>query len=299
MWASNDAMSVVKNQIIPFIQVVATALLVLFFFIGLFKALSSLAELKRPEVVGRHLVRFVIVKLFIDHGQEVLERIYEIFTLMISKLSSIGSGALDALGTGYERIFIPFGGTIPPGAVTDLSVDSDPGGLYYLVPRSNVFFDTKTLSAINSLNWWEDIWMSIIALVAFLVIFALTLIMMWSVGSRFITILLHWSFFPLAISTFAGEQTSNVGRSYIKSYVGVCAQGLAMALSLWLFAIFYKSHASVLNIVSFPGVLNDDGTVASNFGFVAQQILSLVFNALVLTGMVKGSDRIVKEMMSL
>lgn len=48
------------------------ALLTLFFFIGLFKSVGSLTDLRRPEVTLRALFRLVICKAFLDRGLDIV-----------------------------------------------------------------------------------------------------------------------------------------------------------------------------------------------------------------------------------
>lgn len=48
------------------------ALLTLFFFVGIFKTVGSLTDLKRPEVSVRALVRLVLCKLLLDNGLNIV-----------------------------------------------------------------------------------------------------------------------------------------------------------------------------------------------------------------------------------
>ena len=50
------------------------ALLTLFFFVGLFKTVGSLTDLKRPEVSVRALVRLLLCKLLLDNGLNIVLR---------------------------------------------------------------------------------------------------------------------------------------------------------------------------------------------------------------------------------
>ena len=43
---------------------------------------------------------------------------------------------------------------------------------------------------------------------------------------------------PVPLSTFAGEPTQSVGKSFLKSYVGVCLEGAIIVLACIIFSVF-------------------------------------------------------------
>ena len=85
-------------------------------------------------------------------------------------------------------------------------------------------------------------------------------------------------------SSFAGESTQSVGISFIKSYVGVCLEGAVIVLACIIYSAF----------VSTPTVAGSEPT-----SMVWSYLAETVFNMLVLVGLVKGSDRIIHEMLGL
>ena len=90
---------------------------------------------------------------------------------------------------------------------------------------------------------------------------------------------------PIPLSTFAGEPTQNVGKSFIKSYCSVLLEGAVIVLACIIFSVFASS----------PPVVNPDAAVTQVWAYIGE----LVFNMLVLVGAVKMSDRIIREMMGL
>lgn len=90
----------------------------------------------------------------------------------------------------------------------------------------------------------------------------------------------------IPLSTFAGEPTQNVGKSFLKSYAGVCLEGAIIVLACIIFSVFAGS----------PPTVNPDAAAAS---MVWSYIGELIFNMLILVGSVKMADRIVREMMGL
>ena len=101
----------------------------------------------------------------------------------------------------------------------------------------------------------------------------------------FQTVYVH-STCTVPLSTFAGEPTQNVGKSFIKSYCAVLLEGAVIVLACIIFSVFASS----------PPVVNPDAAaVAQVWAYIGE----LVFNMLVLVGAVKMSDRIIREMMGL
>ena len=103
---------------------------------------------------------------------------------------------------------------------------------------------------------------------------------------RWALTLLYTALAPIPLSTFAGEPSQNVGKSFIKSYCAVCLEGAVIVLSCIIFSLFASS----------PPVVNPDAAAVTQ---VWSYVGELLFNMLVLVGAVKMSDRIIREMMGL
>ena len=91
---------------------------------------------------------------------------------------------------------------------------------------------------------------------------------------------------PVPLSTFAGEPTQQIGKSFLKSYAAVCLEGAIILLACIIFSAFAES----------PPVVDQDAAPAA---MVWSYVGELIFNMLVLVGAVKLADRIVREMMGL
>ena len=97
---------------------------------------------------------------------------------------------------------------------------------------------------------------------------------------------LYTAIAPIPLSSFAGEPSQNIGRSFLKSYAAVCLEGAIVVLACIIFSLFASS----------PPVVNPDAAAVT---MVWSYIGELIFNMLVLVGAVKMSDRVVREMMGL
>ena len=104
---------------------------------------------------------------------------------------------------------------------------------------------------------------------------------------RRVLTLLYSALSPLPLAAFAGEGTSAMGKAFIKSYIGVCLEGAVIVLACLVYSAFLSSSA--------PAVDGSLPVVTMVWEYIGQ----LIFNMLILTGLVKGSDRIVREMFSL
>ena len=97
---------------------------------------------------------------------------------------------------------------------------------------------------------------------------------------------LYTAIAPVPLSTFAGEPTQNVGKSFLKSYAAVCLEGAIIVLACIIFSVFASS----------PPVVDPEAAAVT---MVWSYIAELIFNMLVLVGAVKMADRVVREMMGL
>lgn len=114
----------------------------------------------------------------------------------------------------------------------------------------------------------------------------LSFIMIFSVYGRFFKIFFYIALAPIPLSTFGGEPSQQVGRSFIKNFCAVCLEGAIIILACIIFTQFASS----------PPVIDTNAQAVNQ---VWSYIGELVFNMLVLVGTIKASDRVVREMMGL
>jgi len=144
----------------------------------------------------------------------------------------------------------------------------------------------EMITAIESCGFFESIPLWAVTLIGSLFITVLSFIMIMTVYGRFFKLYLYTAIAPIPLSTFAGEPTQQVGKSFIKSYCSVCLEGAIIVLACIIFSLFASSPPAV------------DGNAAA-VTQVWKYIGELVFNMLVLVGTIKMSDRVVREMMGL
>ena len=144
----------------------------------------------------------------------------------------------------------------------------------------------EMITTIEDCGFFESIPLWAVTLIGGLFITVLSFIMIMTVYGRFFKLYMYTAMAPIPLSTFAGEPTQNVGKSFLKSYCAVLLEGAIIVLACIIFSLFASS----------PPVVNPDAAAVTQ---VWAYIGELVFNMLVLVGAVKMSDRIIREMMGL
>ena len=228
------------------VQAVGFALLVLFFAAGMVKTCGSFAEVKKPEQAIKLFIRFALAKGVITHGMELMMAVFQIVQGAISKI-------MGASGISFTE-----GSSLPP----------------------------EMVQAIEDCSFLESIPLWAVTLIGSLFITVLSFILILTVYGRFFKLFLYTALAPIPLSSFAGEPTQSVGKSFLKSYCAVCLEGAVVVVACIIFSLFANA----------PPVVD---TTAAAVTQVWSYIGELVFNMLVLVGSVKMSDRIIREMMGL
>lgn len=227
-------------------QAIGTGLLVLFFVLSVVKTCGSFAEIKKPEHAVKLFFRFVLAKALITSGMELMTTLFGIVQSVIAQIMT-SSGVASATDT--------------------------------VLPD-------KMVTAIENCGFWESIPLWAVTLIGGLFITVMSFIMIMSVYGRFFKLYMYTAIAPIPLSTFAGEPTQNVGKSFLKSYCAVCLEGAVIVLACIIFSLFVSSP---------PVVAEDVSAVTMVWAYIGE----MLFNMLVLVGTVKMSDRIIREMMGL
>lgn len=228
------------------LQAIGLALLVLFFVVGVVKTCGSFTEVKKPEHALKLFVRFAIAKGVVTYGLELILALFDIAQGVVAKI-------MKTAGLGNV------GKTVLPN---------------------------EMIKAVEDCGFFESIPLWAVTLIGSLFITVLSFIIIMSVYGRFFKLYMYTAIAPIPLSTFAGEPTQQIGKSFLKSYAAVCLEGAIIVLACVIFSVFAASP---------PAVNTDAAPVAMVWSYVGE----LVFNMLVLVGAVKMADRIVREMMGL
>ena len=214
--------------------------------LGVMRTCGSLAETKRPETALKLFIRFALAKGVVTYGLELMMALFRIVQGVISTIMSSAG-----LGAAQQTVL-----------------------------------PSEIVNAVEECGFFESIPLWAVTLIGGLFITVLSFVMIMTVYGRFFKLYLYAAIAPIPLSTFAGEPTQNVGRSFLKSYAAVCLEGAIIVLACIIFSYF----------ASTPPTIN---TGAAAVTMVWSYIGELVFNMLVLVGAVKMADRVVREMMGL
>ena len=228
------------------VQAIGLALLVLFFVVGVVRTCGSFTEVKKPEHALKLFIRFAIAKGVITYG---LELMLALFNIVQGTISTIMTSA--GFGTPNQT-------TLP----------------------------SEMITTIEECGFFESIPLWAVTLIGGLFITVLSFIMIMTVYGRFFKLYMYTALAPIPLSTFAGEPSQNVGKSFIKSYCAVLLEGAVIVLACIIFSLFASTP---------PVVDTNAAAVTQVWAYIGE----LVFNMLVLVGAVKMSDRIIREMMGL
>ena len=153
---------------------------------------------------------------------------------------------------------------------------------------TSVSLPEELTKAIGEVGFLASIPLWLVTILGCLVIIVLSSVMILVVYARFFKLYIYTAFSPIPLSSFAGETTSFMGKAFMKSYTGVCLEGAVIVLACLIFSAFTSSGDI--------GLADPDSTAVVQ---VLAYLVEIIFNMLVLVGLVKGADRIVKEMLSL
>lgn len=228
------------------LRAIGLALLVLFFAAGVVKTCGSFTEVKKPEQVLKLFVRFALSKAAVVYGLELMLALFQIVQGVISTIANVAG-----LGS-FPQALLP----------------------------------EEIVTAIEDVGFFNSIPLWAVTLIGSLVITVLSIIIIMTVYGRFFKLYIYTAIAPIPLSTFAGSPTENVGKSFLKSYAGVCLEGAVIMLACVIFSLYAASP---------PALIADEEAVTMVWSYIVE----LAFNMLILVGTVKMSDRVVKEMMGL
>ena len=187
------------------LQAIGCALLVLFFVMGIVKTCSSFTELKKPEMVFKCFIRFVLAQAAVTHGMELMTALFKVAQGMISTIMT-ASGL---------------------SALTDTTLPDE------------------MVTIIEDVGFLESIPLWAITLLGSLFIWVLSLIMILTVYSRFFKLYLATAIAPIPMASFAGQPSSSIGVAFLKSYAAICLEGCVIVLACVIFSAFASSPPAI------------------------------------------------------
>ena len=228
-------------------QAIGYGLLVLFLAISIFRSSASFRDFQRPEHFLRHFIYFVLAKLGITYGMDLMTNIFSVCNGIVATAASSVGG----------------------------------------IAGASVALPNEIAESIGEVGLLASIPLWLVTLLGSLVVTVLAFIMILTVYGRFFKLYMYAALSPVALSSFAGESTSYFGKAFLKSYVGVCMEGAVIVLACIIFSAFASSGTPVVD--------SSASVVTQVWSYLGE----VIFNMLVLVGLVKTADHISKEMFGL
>jgi hypothetical protein len=197
------------------LQAIGYALLVLFFVMGIVKTCGSFTEFKKPELVFKSFIRFILAQAAVGHGMELMMAVFRVAQGMVSSIiSSSGLSALTAT-------------TLPDEMVTII----------------------EDVGLIESIPLWA------VTLLGSLFIWVLALVMILTVYSRFFKLYIATAIAPVPLASFAGQLSSSIGMAFVKSYAAICLEGCVIVLACVIFSAFASTPPAIVDTTLAPATI--------------------------------------------
>lgn len=197
------------------LQAIGYALLVLFFVMGIVKTCGSFTEFKKPELVFKSFIRFILAQAAVGHGMELMMAVFRVAQGMVSSIiSSSGLSALTAT-------------TLPDEMVTII----------------------EDVGLIESIPLWA------VTLLGSLFIWVLALVMILTVYSRFFKLYIATAIAPVPLASFAGQPSSSIGIAFVKSYAAICLEGCVIVLACVIFSAFASTPPAIVDSTLAPATI--------------------------------------------
>lgn len=243
------------------IQGIGYGLLVLFFLMTFFKTTTNFKDISLQQAIG-WIVRFILVKLVIDYGIQILN-----FCINIS------------LGVN-DTIFSNMG---------SFEFASIPQEVLDAIPQAGDVAWYEYLGHI-----FQTIPMLIIGGIGFIVIWICGIVMIVSVYMRFFKVYIYSAIAPIPLSTFGSPETSQTGKHFLKAYVAVCLEICVIALAIVIFNAMVSSNNFI-----FPSWEENIGQGANweYWNVLINYLFQIIIQAVMLCMAVTSANKFIREML--
>lgn len=224
------------------------------------------------------LLQLTIAKICIQNSEWIMSAVQKGFTSMIQEIPTTVTKEDGTEEPNPDLTFIDFS----PGVTYHLEEDGNggnPDGIdidcYVQIPNAYLYFleeydaarayrsyhcDDAEFSAFPHEVKVKAIDFSpIVALIGVfvngLIIKAILAIVLIMLIARFMWLAVYTTAAPLSLATFAADETKDIGKSFIKSYVGVCLHAMVLLIILVSYSAVAASITSVPGIGGFIGLV--------------------------------------------
>lgn len=141
------------------------------------------------------------------------------------------------------------------------------------------------ISHIDNVGFFASIPLSIIVIIAFLIIVVLSIVALMTVYARFFKMYIYAAIAPIPLAAIAGESTEQHGWQFIKAYVVIFLEGAVIGLACLIYTQLARDNPLEKMIPT-----------TSDFTFVIAYLVGVIFNMLIMIGVIKSADQMVSKM---
>lgn len=202
------------------------------------------------------LLQLLIAKICVQNSEWIMDKVQAGFSSMIQEVSS-------------EVAFIDMESTtevtwdtnIKNGAIgTDTVTDNVPNGYFYFLDKEDAasahhsYVDPDHKVKAGALDFSPAI-AYIGVFVNSLIMKVILVIALIMMISRYMWLAVYTVAAPLSLATFAADETKDIGKSFIKSYVGVCLHAMVLLIICVSFGAVSSVLAEIPAVGSFIGLI--------------------------------------------
>ena len=157
-----------------------------------------------------------------------------------------------------------------------------------ITPGHAILVPEEVKDAIKSSSGWLNVPMTCLVMIGVLLIWVMAIVILISCFGRLFKMFMYVAISPIPLSTFAGEPTQSIGKGFLKSFAGVCMEGVVILLA----CAVYSAYGST-------SMLSTPDNNLTNAGIIWNYFADLMIYLFILAAAIKTADRVGKEMMGL
>lgn len=260
-----NIIAAVPESVKSAVAATALSLLTLFFFIGFLGKTLNLQWVTWENILML-VLQLTIAKICVDNSEWIMDKTQNAFSSMVQSASVSTTQFIDpeardpevyrtsaraknlifSSDHNYEvhvktsYYYFLDKDDAAKAHIDYLGADNDPGAKGKLNPKT---FDFGPVFAYMSV-FINSILMKVILVVA--------LVMMIS---RYMWLAVYTVAAPLSLATFASDETKDIGKSFIKSYVGCCLHAMVLVIICVAFGAVSSTISSVPGLGGFVGLI--------------------------------------------
>ena len=173
-------------------QAIGTSVLIICFLVGVINTTSTIAETKRAEYAVKVFFRFIFAEIALNQGLNIMLYIIGLAQGVVAKIMTV---------SGFSNL------------------------------NSGAQLSQDIINALSGLGVLDSILCWLIALLGYIVITVISFIILLTIYGRFFKLYIYTAISPIPLATFGGQPTSNVGKGFLKSYIGVCFEAAIIVLA--------------------------------------------------------------------